>query len=478
MSSLANRHYNNPVIGAAFSQLAQAFAPQDPRTALGWLEYQSQKNEQQSRNEAWQMLRNSLSPQDYSGARVMGSDYLRALPEYDLYNRSKEEGARPEDLDASIYAVHGKAPNTFAGQRVGEDAALLKALAVESLKPVAEGETRFIAPEVMQALGISDTEQRGSQKPRSESEVKGAMLGQAFAEGRISSADVARDYKSGVNVETVTGEGGRPELVVRSDAIGQTPYRQPSGGAFSVKNYKLPDGRSGTAHINVNTGEIVDAVTREPLPQGALIGEAKSDGLKDFTNTNVTDRNRQLYALDNLQEQINRGRELLADNPALAGISGSVLRAMQDAAQTTRDLAQYVFKDENGLVTPDTLAQLAEAVEKEGGYDPTFSQYNRWLLSMAYAMASAENPQGEVSRFALERQLEALQGGGLLANSESVGASLDQIERDIGIRRGNLGAMMGGANLNTRQPPDPAPDEEGGVVRFIRGADGKIVRAQ
>jgi hypothetical protein len=142
-----------------------------------------------------------------------------------------------------------------------------------------------------------------------------------------------------------------------------------------------------------------------------------------------------------------------------AGLAGSVQNVGQNILQVGRELGSAFGGGPNALVTPEMLSSIGQV---DGPYDPTFARLRSGMLQLAYLNAQRDNPSGEVSRFALERQIEAL-GQGLLANDESIMAALSMNKEANARKRAASEALVGGTVV--------APAGTGGPVTINSDAE-------
>jgi hypothetical protein len=140
--------------------------------------------------------------------------------------------------------------------------------------------------------------------------------------------------------------------------------------------------------------------------------------------------------------------ETIRKNPASAGLAANVLSFSQDLGQVFREFGEKFGKTDTPVSFGD-LQAIANRVAP-GAYDPVYREVRAQLLELAYANARLDNPRGEVSRFALERQIEAL-GLGTVGNDQSVLAVL-------GSSRGRLLRSLAEADVLDGTAPAPTPD--------------------
>jgi hypothetical protein len=202
-------------------------------------------------------------------------------------------------------------------------------------------------------------------------------------------------------------------------------------------------------------GVPVDAVTRQALPQGTvgqgLTGQGDKGPVSDPTMANRTAATEQEARLDVLDEKAAAIRKLVEGNAGITGLPAQVRGFVQNAGSVLDEFrAAFGNTPLDAAVTPETLEAL-KAKTGTTARDPAIAQFRVMALELAYARAQTLNPQGEVSRQALERQIEAISGGSL-PNNQSFLEALSAIEAaskmertGVRTRRGTPAAAPAGA---------------------------------
>ena len=310
MGITTNRMYNDPSLGAAFGNLAQAFMPPSSSDLAGYATAGATR--EQAARLAW-LFNNPLDPTASERSSLTGVQGFGQTP--DGFGMTDATNRRGQDVSA-------KSALDVAG--VNNAGAMARQLA-EPVK-VGQGETAFLPDQTATATGLpgmftgavnvgqGDTtylpngqKLDGAKKPLTEEEMKGAIL------GGLPAADQRNSVMGSVPVETIVRDG-KPVVVSRPDAVGQqpaaagapvqvvgpggtpilmdpaaaaamgaTPY-DPKAGAVDVKNYVTKDGRTGSVAI-AQDGTMRDAMTGDALPEGtrtftgSLTGSAQDTGL-------------------------------------------------------------------------------------------------------------------------------------------------------------------------------------------------------
>lgn len=166
-------------------------------------------------------------------------------------------------------------------------------------------------------------------------------------------------------------------------------------------------------------------------PGGEVI-TGGADDVTGFESTTARDNARkQQDSAKNVLATIQEMRDVLKRQPAVAGASGAVAGGWQDLAQQGQqflNLRAGVQTDLAGGKVEDTVVdRMAKA------YDPAFPEFNALEMTLAFAVARANNPDGRISDKDLDNAIRQVRGGNAtaswLSNPESVGAALDVLER-------------------------------------------------
>jgi hypothetical protein len=358
------------------------------------------------------------------------------------------------------------------------------------LSPVGEGQTRFIPPSVASLYGLPAQQigavkanegqtvalpgggtVEGREKPLTEDAVKARVLA-----GMEPAAQRAAAFGN-TPVETVMTPQG-PRISSRLDAIGQAPAPDTQKAQFF--NYDTPDGKSGTARTD-GSGKLVDTQTGVELPPGSrtytaqLTGNKTDTGLGASAQANI---DTQLLDLSNLEQSVNALDKIATSNPQSIGLTGQVLGIGQDAMATMKEAAtmfgpraqDYLKQVENGALPP----------EMSKYFNPNIPQATLLENTILAQYAKMQDPNGRLSNQQMEIAAKALGIDGMLKSADKTKAVIAGIREQIAQKRAMLGPTRPAANA-IRPPqggPAPAPAGGGGDATFVRGPNGKLVRAQ
>jgi hypothetical protein len=490
MAVVGNRYYNDPALGQAFSNLAAAFGPPSGGDLAG---YATAKAKREEASRLAQLFDYASDPNYDQGTAdrmaVLGGLYTPNSSYYAV-NLGDQTTRRGQDVVAGTSRANNAADNARALEvaRGANTTSITNTL----LGPVGEGATRFVPPAIADMYGLPPVQAgniaasqgerittpdnrviEGAAKPLTDAELKAQILsGLPVNEQRAA-------VLGQTNVENVVGEGGIPEIVFRSDAVGRQPYFN-KGAEAKPQNAVavMPDGQQVPA-LQGQDGRWVHAQTGTPLPENIKIfdlpkatGTAADVGLAP-TTANETAANNQEAEVTRALNLLDIYQNAVSNNPGSIGLAGLVRGTAQNATQTAIDLAQAFGK---------TAPQVAEAAnEVRAGlqavapefFDTSIPEIDFLQGTLAYSLARTENPSGEVSRQAFER----VKGGGLLANKASALAAIEANRKVLNSQLEGIRTLRapgsGRTDTSFRQPAgSEAPVEKWDLV------NGKLQRVQ
>jgi hypothetical protein len=378
------------------------------------------------------------------------------------------------------------------------------------LAPVGANDTRFIPPAQQQARGLP-AQQVGIVKlgqgdtatlPNGGGTIAGAVKpmtlderkGEAFS--RLPASQQEDAAFGNTPVETII-RNGMPEIASRRQAIGQTP--QADATKVQVTDYELPDG-SGAGTARLENGKWVDTQTGAELPQGIRTFKSQVQGGKDdVLGTTLKNASAQKLAdIAQAKSTIQQYRDLIKKNPGAIGPVGTVRGIGQDlvasAGEASKLFSPKVQQFEQDILKGRVDPEIVDQFRSFGKYDPAIPNAKLLELVIAAQAAKSLDPNGRVSNERMKQLQTGLGGGGLLANGPRTLANLDALEsmlddqtRILTPTAPGAAAVLSGQPLPGRQgralatanapaPAPAAPAATGGA--FVRGPDGKIVRAQ
>lgn len=453
MARRSSRFYNDPQIGAVFENIAGMFGPPDSGELVNY----AQAAGLRQKNDIIEGLRGDPRYQGADGGVLAGlfnpTQSWQALEMGDATTR------RGQDVTAATSRSNNLTTNQFGAIS-------------DMFGPLNPGQVRPDVPgAVSDFMGLPALPGvAGAPKPRTENEVLGGELERLIAGEQITDEDLVAAHLSDIPIEQVVGEGGAPTNVRRSDSVGQEPYFNKGAEAKGeLYNYVTPDGQEGSAVFDGK--ELVDSATKAPLPAGVKVYKASAQGTsKEIgmgTNSNLTDANRLFASVSNMNGLVNEIETLVVNNPAAAGTAGDILSFAQDAKQVISELGSAFGEDPNAKVTLEQFQNFVDGLPHDDAYNPVYRQVRAKLLELAYASARLNNPSGEVSQFALAREIEAL-GQGVMGNDQGVlavvQASRDRMKRKLDEANVLRGATDPLTPDQIGQPgAAPAAGGEGGV---------------
>jgi len=423
MPITANRQYNDPALGAAFSNLASAFAPPSGSDLAGYATAGAKKEEAARLAALYQMAQSpDFDQSTFDRSNIAVGNYN---PTQSFYAQDQNNGTtmRGQDIAASTSITNNTADN---------EQALMEAILGAATAPVSQDAARpGFNPADFGAAGVPAVPQfDGPRSPMSETEVLGAER-LALRDSGTLTDQMLLDSILGdqTPVEVMTPDGPQyssPGAAVRT---GATPYKAPTG-ATETQNYKTRDGQVGSAYFDPAAKDWFDTSTGERIPAGSvtysagLTGDAAGTGLGGPTTANNTVRvNRQAEVTRTLG-LLDLYEGVIREDPSAVGMAGAIKGLAQNTLAVSQDLAsafgasvpelqKYSEDLRNGLssVAPEMFNTNIPEVEFYQG-------------ALAYALARTENPSGEVSRQAYERAYDRVTGGAL-RNSQSAGAAVN-----------------------------------------------------
>lgn len=436
MNPMAGRYFNNEAIASAASNIASLFAPPSAGDIAGYAQAASLRDQNARLSSLW-----AAAGDDFDKMGVAAGQW-NPNQSYYAVNLGDATTRRGQDISSadSRYA-------TDVGARTDLGQTYLNS----SMAPLNPGQRRPgpdpVAAAILGQSGIALPEQL----PGAEFGVPEMMsMDQAQALDYMRQPDPVRDAIIGseIQFEQTVGPDGRPILTPRNAAIGREAFiNQGSQAAPEPITFERDGVRMGGF---VRDGQFVDSQGKPLTPEetGTVTKIGQPQGSNDelgVTNSNQTDYNRVQQTVTQSNLLLDDLERLISQNAGAAGAPGAMQSFAQDFLQVGRELGAVLGGDENAIITPDMLGVLAPG----NSYNPVFREIRAGLLQLAYLNAQRDNPRGEVSRFALERQIEAL-GQGMVGNDQSILAAIGMN------RRANQRALAGAEALIGRTPAAPA----------------------
>lgn len=457
MASRNNPYQRDPALAQAFNNIAGMFAPPSGSDAAGFATANAKRAEAQRLADLFAYSKDPNFDRGAFERQAVAAGLYNPTQSYYRVDQDNATTIRGQDVGAAT-ARRGQdvsARTTLETNRLDNTRAGITSL-YGALNP---GQVRPAVPaEVGGLIGLPAIDTAtGLPKPMSETEVKGAERQDLRGRGVLTDE---------VLLDAIVGEKAP---VVTRDAQGRNVYSAPgaaarqglqAGAAPSSAQPKmftaiLPDGKTQVPALQQPDG-LYHAQTGEKLPPDVRLfnvptpqGSAQDVGMG--TTANKTKAQAIRAAVANSDRLISDLDGLIRNNPASAGLAANVLSFAQDAKQVVVELGQKFGSDPNAPISPNELTALTDRLlPKTEGYNPVYRDVRAKLLELAYANARMNNPSGEVSRFALEREIEAL-GLGSVGNDQSVLTVLQAAT-------GRLKRGLAEADVLAGDAPAPTPE--------------------
>lgn len=470
---LAGRYFNDPNIAVGLSNLAAAFAPPSPEEYLLAEQVKGERLTNQAMNDLYAAADGNM---DVLGGIVAGG--WTPNQGFEAMRGALSNERRGQDITAQTAITNNRTDNMFD-------------LAQNYQQPLTFGEAiPALPPEYAAAIGApalpaTSGMASGAPKPAPTlAEAQGALFTQGA--GMLTDDQIAAYAFGDTPVQNIVTADG-PRVATTLGAIGQEPYINQGGQAAATPiTYQAADGTRLGGFI-LPTGSFVASDGKTPLtPQeaGTAAEVGKPVGTNDelgITGSLATDEGRLRGTITTSNLLIDDLQSMIQANAGASGLAGTVQMIGQDLGQVIKELST-AFGENEVIASAEALAEIADPGP---GYDPVYRQIRSGVLQMAYLNAQRDNPRGEVSRFALERQLEALGASGMFASDESLLAAL-QMNRAANNRAWEGAKAMAGKRdvylgPGTGAPPPAAPAPGAGaggggstVMEF--DAEGNLIR--
>lgn len=503
MTTRLNRFYNHPGLGQGLSNLASIFAPPDPQMELAYSTIAKQNVERGGLESLYGMAADpnvDTAAFDRMGAVTGQWNPNQGFGARDMANAATLRGQDISSAD-SRYGTDVGASTARRGQDLthsasvyGADQSRNASVVGHLSRALAPGDTRPDVDPLLEAMGLPGVGgAQGLPKPMSTDEFTATIMGDAYANpefGPGMQQGAARNVASDFNVETIRGPDGVPTFVPRGGAVGQEAHVNQGGmPAKQIVQWIDPmtGGVGGRGVYDPTAGATTWEGGVEPPPNATVIGPGQPAGtLADLgpTTANMTESNRALADVAAGRSLLTELRRNLESKPGQYGVVGAAQMLAQDIRQAAGELSGALqSRGMDEAIALDEFGQMAGALANSQGYDPSFRELRAKMLELAYMNARLNNPSGEVSRYALERELDALSQG-LLANDASLGAALNAFEDRINRSEVRARALQQapGANLSTGAPalqvpaaPAAAPTPAAAPMRATNPQTGEIV---
>lgn len=474
--AIQGNRYNDPALGAAFSNIANLFAPPSAQDLVGYATAKAKKDE--AARLSW-LFANPTDPRADRKATMAGV----YLPTQSFYAQDQNNATARYDIDtdASTNLSMNAADNAraLATNRTDNQFGLAK----QFMSPLGQGETQPGLPgSIAGQFGLSEFPRtEGQPKPLSETEVRGQEWMDLRSTGQLTDT-MLLDTILGEQapVKTVGADGlptfSTPGAAARTNAqafvdAGSAP--KPENGmallpdGTQVPAVQGPDGRWRHAQTG---GELpVDIqVFKTPAP----VGTNEQIGVGKPVANNI---DRQLIDVAVAKDTAVKLRELIASSPASQGMVGWLRGTAQNVVATGGELGDYFGGGIKSV--SDAIATGAADASLAGAFDPNIPAIE--MMANLLAFQYAKTTTGErLSNEMLRAARAALGLEGLTANQASSLARIDmaikQMEAQEGILR-NIRTNGVGAGQPVAPPAatpmGAAPAAPAGRMKFDENGD-------
>lgn len=466
MPVVGNRLYNDPSLGAAFSNLAGMFAPPSGADLSGYATANAKKAEAERLAALFEMAQSPDFNQTTFDRMGIATGNYNPTQSYYAQDQNNATALRGQDVTAATTLEGKRIENQGALERLFATPVVAKdgdtvylpdqTAAATGLDPVLSGTTTLAQGET--AILPGGKALTGAPKPLTESELKATILaGLPANEQRVAALASA-------NVEPVMSADGKTvENVFRPDSVGRIPAPPASTAAPETQNWQSQDGaQRGTAVFDRAKGW-VDTQTGQPIPPGSITFNSSLEGGGADTGlgpspANITAGRNLNAALDSAEFTANQVLGILAQNVNAAGVPARIVGGVQSLTSSLAQTAKaFANEAPDAAVTMDNVRGMLTSVAS--GYDPDIVRVQAAIMDLAYLRAQINNPTGEVSRQAFERALEQF-GQGLFSSQTDLTTALKAFLSDT-IASGRVRA----SSLLGKPPADtaPVPASVGGV---------------
>ncbi|MGO3933456.1 hypothetical protein [Rhodopseudomonas pseudopalustris] len=463
MAIRRNSYYFDPGLASAFDNLASAFATPSGSDTLGYVRGAAEREKAARLAE---LFANPTDP-NFDRKNIAVGNYA---PVQSFYAQDQNNATTRRGQDVSAGAQRDVA-------RINSDGALSRLYATPIT--VSDGQTVVLPQQTQAATGLPQSlggnvtvnqGQRavrpdgsvveGAPKPPTDSEVKAAII------GGLRPNEQRAIVMQGVGTTNVVGADEKPVVTFTPDAVGKTPYERDTLPAQTA-NFKTPDGRTGTAAYDRDTGKWKETQTGAELPPGTqtysanLQGDKQSTGLGASTQNNVDGMLVDLALAQDTSKQL---RSIIVTNPGSQGLVGSIRGTVQDVIAAGGEVGKLLDANMKSIKADIAAGNVPpEIVAKFANFDPSIPATNMLETLLTAQVAKVLDPNGRISNDRYQQVARALGNGGLTGNAQRTLATLDALDTVIERRRNILApssptaARIGqGAPAPTAAPPAAA----------------------
>lgn len=470
MAIQANR-FNDPALGAAFSNIASIFAPPSAQDMVGYTTAAGKKAENERL--AW-LFENAGDPMADRKATMAG--VYAPTSSYYAVDQNTATDRRGQDITANTALATNAADNERALAAEGVKGQY--SLADAFMTPLDPGQVQPGLPgDIASVFGVPALPRTdGAPKVLSETEQK------ALERQRLQSTGTMTDT---MLLDTILGEQAPVKAVGAEGPVFMSPgeaartgapaYVDPGSTAKPENGMAvLPDGTQVPAVQDVVTGKWKHAQTGQELPADVNIyktpaptGTNADLGVGKPVANNI---DRQLVDLAVAKDTATKLRGMIAEAPASQGAVGWLRGTTQNVVQTGGELGEYFGGG---------MAEVAAAIESgaadanlAGAFDPNIPAIE--MMANLLAFQYAKTTTGErLSNEMLRAAKAALGLEGLTANQAS---SLARIDMAIQQMSSQEEILRGIKKNGTGAPAAPGgPEVMGDVPDGVDPADWEFM---
>ncbi|TGT76139.1 MULTISPECIES: hypothetical protein [unclassified Mesorhizobium] len=429
-------YYNNPQFAQAASNLASLFEPPSGSDAAGWALANERKAAAQRLADFYDYAKQPDFNQSTFDRLGVASGAYQPNQSYYSVDQGNATTQRGQDVAAATSRSNNAADNARALEtnRVSELGKFYQPLNEGQVRPEIPSDIagQFGVPHAIDAT-------QGREKPLTDDQLKAAILSTMPRSQQEAAAF------GNTPVENIVTPNG-PRIATRLDAIGQEPAYEPKGNGITTT---LPDGtvvQVGGGGKPTEASDKAGIFYSRAAPASANLDAATAGG----------------YQPNDLDYESTLG--------SLSGLPNAATRhVISDSGRKFYSDAQNFMMS---ILRPDTGAAFGKDEFQSYGrvFIPMPGDDPELIKTKSIARQTALAALRGTSRGAAEQIAQILAAQGLPVPKEMA---------DV-IARGGVGggkAPIAAAPGPAQAAPAPASAPTGGVVKFVRGPDGKPMRA-
>ncbi|MGN6451334.1 MAG: hypothetical protein ACTHLK_22620 [Brucella intermedia] len=489
----SNGYYNDPAFAQAAANLSQLFAPPSGADAAGWAAANAKNAEARRLADFFETSKDQSVAREVLDRMGVGAGVYAPSQSYYSVDQGNITTQRGQDITAATSRANNAADN----ERALEDRRMQEVGALQRLyaAPVSvnKDQTVYLPEQTAAATGLGGTltgmysvnpgemlalpngqTVQGAPKPRTEAEVKGGILEDAYRNPSLTNDIITEAIYGDKTPVQAAGPDGTAVFMAPGEAARTNAQAYVNKGAEAKGTNgvaQLPNGTRVTAYQRPGDSVWRNAQTGEVLPDSAQVfdmprpqGSAEDVGLSKPVTSNIQ---KQLVDINVAKDTAVQLRDLIQKSPASQGIVGWLRGTAQNVMQAGGEVGQYF-----GGNVADIQKRIADGLEDAslgGAFDPNIPAIE--MMANLLAFQYAKTTTGErLSNEMLKASRQALGLEGLTGNQASSIARLNQaiksIERQEGILRGALNSGGVPSVPAPPEPPSPPTPPSSGATRL------------